>query len=232
MIQSDHFSHPGRKGDNQDSVLVCTSESSTLIAIADGMGGKDAGDWASKTAISTLKGEFEKKIDLDLSATFKLTKKAIGDYSKNNNIKQMGTTLTVCLVVDDKAFVGHVGDTRLYHLRDNGIVSITKDQTEVQVLLDDGILSKKRAAKYHRKNILLSAITNYSEYDLFQTNFHLKKGDRLVLLSDGAYDLISKLEIRDLSITSKTVSDLTTNILNLVKTKKVKDDYSLIAAQI
>jgi serine/threonine protein phosphatase PrpC len=231
MRLSDYFSQPGRKGTNQDCVLALSSGASRLIAIADGMGGKDAGDRASKIAINTLRNEFENNQEFDLSDAFRLTKNAICDFSERNNIKQMGTTITACLMTGDKAVVAHVGDTRLYHLRNNGIVCITKDQTEVQKLLDDGVLSKKRAEKYHRKNVLLSAMTNYTPYDLFQTDFYLSHGDRLLLLSDGAYDLISKVEIRDLSVRSKTISDLTSDILNLIKSREIKDDYSLVAAQ-
>lgn len=226
------FSEQGREYSNQDSVLACKDGARTLIAIADGMGGKEAGDMASQIAIKTLRNEFEKTSNLDLSAIFRLVKDAISSYSSKQNIKQMGTTLTVCLIEGEKAYVAHVGDTRLYHLRNNGIISITKDQTEVQKLLDDGVLSKKRAVKYHRRNVLLSAMTNYTDYSLFQTEFFINKGDRLLLFSDGAYDLISKVEMRNLSINELDVSNLSMKIRSLIESRVIKDDYSLVACEI
>jgi|SRR5690554_1045946 len=232
MLKTDSFSKAGRKGTNQDSLLVCSSGVYSLIAIADGMGGKEAGDCASKIAINTVKEQFDTNPDLDLSKVFRIVKDAICEFSVENNIKQMGTTLTVCLMNQDKAVVAHAGDTRLYHLRNNGIVSITKDQTEVQKLIDDGVLSKKRAASYHRKNVLLSALTNYSDYSLFQTEFYISAKDRLILLSDGAYDLIAKKEIRDLSVKNSEITDFMSDILSLIESRIIKDDYSVVASEI
>jgi protein phosphatase len=232
MLKTDSFSKAGRKGTNQDSLLVCSSGVYSLIAIADGMGGKEAGDCASKIAINTVKEQFDTNPDLDLSKVFRIVKDAICEFSVENNIKQMGTTLTVCLMNHDKAVVAHAGDTRLYHLRNNGIVSITKDQTEVQKLIDDGVLSKKRAARYHRKNVLLSALTNYSDYSLFQTEFYISAKDRLILLSDGAYDLIAKKEIRDLSVKNSEITDFISDILSLIESRIIKDDYSVVASEI
>lgn len=232
MLQTDSFSKPGRKGLNQDCLLACSSGAYSLIAIADGMGGKEAGDKASKIAIDIIKQQFNKNPDLDLSKAFRSVKDELCEFSIANNIKQMGTTLTVCLVNEAKAVVAHVGDTRLYQLRKNGIIAITRDQTEVQKLIDDGVLSKKRAIRYHRKNVLLSALTNYSDYSLFQTEFYISSSDRLLLLSDGAYDLISKKEIRDLSLQNDNVKKLLEDILNLVESRTIKDDYSVIISEI
>lgn len=232
MLQTDSFSKAGRKYSNQDSILTCASDSFSLIAIADGMGGKEAGGDASKIAIDIINKEFNNNPDLDLSKVFRLIKDALYDFSLQNNITQMGTTLTVCLMDDVKAVVAHVGDTRLYQLRNNGIVAITKDQTEVQKLIDDGVLSKKRAARYHRKNILLSALTNYSDYSLFQTEFYISSSDRLLLLTDGAYNLISKKEIRDLSVRSTEISSFVNNILKLIEGREIKDDYSVVVGEV
>lgn len=232
MFKTDSFSKAGRKGTNQDCLLACSSGDYSLIAIADGMGGKEAGDSASKIAINTVKEQFEANPELDLSQVFRIVRDTICEFSVENNIKQMGTTLTVCLMNQDKAVVAHAGDTRLYHLRNNGIVSITKDQTEVQKLIDDGVLSKKRAARYHRKNVLLSALTNYSDYTLFQTEFYISTSDRLLLLSDGAYGLIAKKEIRDLSVQNSEITGLISDVLSLVESRIIKDDYSVVAAEI
>ena len=227
------FSEAGRKGENQDTVLICrSSNKALLVAIADGMGGKEAGDKASQVAISSIKDEFENSTKLDLSLAFQKAKDNICAFAEAHGIKQMGTTMTACLIEGRKALVAHVGDTRLYHLRNNGIITITQDQTEVQKLIDDGILSKKRALKYHRKNILLSAISNYTEYSLFLKEFDTKIGDRLVLISDGAYELVQKIEIRDISINQNDLTSFVENIKSIIQTRKIRDDYSLVACEI
>lgn len=232
MLQTDSFSKAGRKGSNQDYIFSCVSGSFSVLAIADGMGGKEAGADASKIAIKIIKQEFNNNKNIDLPKAFRLVKDALCDFSTINNIKQMGTTLTVCLIDGTKAFVAHVGDTRLYQLRHNGIIARTKDQTEVQKLIDDGILTTKQATRYHRKNILLSALTNYSDYSIFQTEFYISSSDRLLLLSDGAYNIASKKEIRDLSIKNIDVSRFLGDILNLIESREIKDDYSVVVAQV
>lgn len=232
MIDYSSFSQAGVRGLNQDSVLVCNTNKTSLLAIADGIGGKEAGDHASRIAIETLESKFNEQSEIKLAATFIKVKANIVDYAVNNNIKEIGTTLTACLIKENKVVVAHVGDTRLYHLRNNGIITITKDQTEVQKLLDDGILSKKRAEIYHRRNVLLSAITNYSEYSLFEAEFFVDVNDRLVLLTDGAYNLIKKIEIRDLSIQSQSISKFVEASKRVIESREIKDDYSLLACEI
>lgn len=119
----------------------------------------------------------------------------------------------------------------MYQLRNSGIITITKDQTELQKLLDEGILSKQRALKYHRRNILLSVISANSDYHLQTENFEIKEGDRLLSMTDGAYSLISKTEIRDISISNHEITTFLEGIKQTIKTKEIKDDYSVVAFQ-
>ena len=223
------FSNAGREGSNQYRVLICGEHETKLIAVADGMGGKEAGDVASEIAINTLKSEYDAKHQIVLKQAFQKVKENLVSYSLDNGIDQMGTTLTACLLIDGVGYVAHVGDTRLYHLRNKGILGITKDQSELQQLIDDGVLSKKRALKYHRKNVLLSALTNYSDYELFETQFTTQKNDRLVLLSDGVYKVVSKADIRDVSVKSESLESFVQATELLIQSRTITDDYSLVA---
>ena len=216
-MRSFSFSYPGREGPNQDRVLVCEEDEAALIAIADGMGGKEAGDAAAEIAVDTLEYLYKEHSDFRLNHAFEIVKKNIEDYATTNGIAQMGTTLTACLVTDNVAHLTHVGDTRLYHLRGNGIIAVSKDQSERQQLIDDGVLSKRRAQKYHRKNVLLSALTNYTDYELYESHFSIHEKDRLVLLSDGVYSQITKTEFRYMSIKSSDVQVLVEEIESLFR---------------
>lgn len=231
MIKYASFSEAGVHNSNEDQVFVSSRDNCSLIAIADGMGGKEAGEDASRVAITTIKDAFEASSKINFPALFESIKSKIEDFSKDNNIKQMGTTVTACLIEDDRVTVGHVGDCRLYHLRNSGIISRTKDQTEVQKLLDDGILSEKRALQYPRRNILLSALTNFSDFTLFETEFSLEKGDRLILMTDGFYELVKKSEVRDVSIENKEISDAVNSLKSLIESKDIRDDYSVMACE-
>lgn len=229
MHSTASFSQAGRKGVNQDATLVEISNDAAVMAIADGMGGRDSGEIASELAIKTIKSEFLKNNRfIDYPKVFEKIQKYLVEYANSNNIGKMGTTLTSCLIDKNTVKLAHVGDTRLYHLRNKGIVTKTKDQTELQELLDQKILSPRRALDYHRKNVLLSALSNYSNYELVSLEFEIIAGDRLILISDGAYSLLKKAKIIELSLHSDNVDMLSEKILDFIKKQPIQDDYSMI----
>ena len=229
--QVSFFSYAGRKGSNQDSLLFEKFDDGvTLLAIADGMGGHVGGKIASELALETVKNELTLNSKADLVQVFEQVQKSFMRKVKEDpELNKMGSTLTVCVISGTRASVVHVGDTRLYHLRDRGIVSRTKDQTELQQLIDQGVVSKARAKNYHRKNILLSVMSAYRDYELQIGSFDLLNGDRLVLLSDGAYSLLAKSEIRDLSLQNRNVNTFADSLKFLIESRDIKDDYSVLA---
>lgn len=228
------FSLAGRSKPNEDSTLIkALGDNAIVLGVADGMGGKPGGAIASKTAlelISTLVGD---ESAVSIEKLFQEVRSALKVKSaETEDFQDMATTLSIVLVKDKLALVGHVGDCRVYHLRSSGLISRTKDQTEVQRLLDDGILSKQRAQEYRRKNILLSVMNAEDTYDLQTNEFEVEPGDRLLLLTDGAYSLIQKNEIRDISINSSTIEIFLSEIQKKIESGKIRDDYSVIACEI
>lgn len=228
------FSKAGRSKPNEDSTLIKElGDSGIVLAIADGMGGKPGGAVASKAAVDLISAFVDKDPDISVEKLFEEIKINLTQKSKESNeLGEMATTLSMVMIKAKLAMVGHVGDCRIYHLRANGLVSRTKDQTEVQRLIDDGILSKQRAQNYHRKNILLSVLNAADDYTLQLNSFDLKSGDRLVLLTDGAHSLIHKSEIRDISIRVESVEGLLSEIKNTIESRKIRDDYSVVACEI
>ena len=231
MTEVHSFSEAGRKGANQDAVLQLCSDRHIVLAVADGMGGTEAGQEASRIAVDILR-EFGTDKCLHFPRLFSKVKDGIAAYADENAIDQMGTTLSVCEIEGGKARIGHVGDTRIYLLREDSILPLTKDQTEAQKLMDDGILSKARAARYHRRHVLLSAMTNFSSYDLAQTERELQSGDRVVLMTDGVSELLEDDEIRDLSVDNAKLGGFVKEAKRLIESRTIRDDYSLVACQV
>lgn len=234
IIDAKFFSKAGRKKENQDSVLVMDMKNGgAFLAVADGMGGKPGGKVASKTALAAISdyiGSLSTEVSID--QLFRMAKSAIVEQSSiTPENREMGTTLSVVYVKDEMAIFGHVGDCRIYHLRGNGLISRTKDQTEVQRLIDDGILTKDRAKDYHRKNVLLSVLSSLADYDLQVGRFSLEPGDRIVIMSDGAYSLLSKSEIRDISKSSASTAEFIDAMEREIESRKIRDDYTAIIYQ-
>jgi len=233
MIEIASFCMQGKNKLNQDAILHLKLDDIYLFAIADGMGGELGGNIASNFSLNIVQEVFLDKSHISIKEIFEKVSNRLKNLSKvMSKYEKMATTLTICIIRDNIAYVGHVGDCRIYHLRDKGIMRRTKDQTEVQKLLDDKILTKSLAKNYHRKNILLSVMSSSIEYKLQENQFKLVNKDRLLLLSDGVYNVIdNKILIRDISLKSSNIKDFSINFLKEIESKRVKDDYSCISIQ-
>lgn len=211
IVLSEFFSLPGTNKTNEDSWgMKALPDGSFVGAIADGVGGQYGGSIASGLAISTALASLENSSSNTLEKVFEAASNALQSRGKQDLIStQMATTLSLC-VIDPNGLVkvGHVGDSRIYHLRGNGVVQRTKDQTEVAALVEAGILSKEQAKTYSRRTVLRSALSTKSDFDRFESSFEVRLGDRLVLLTDGVYRLLSKTALRDLSVGSHDIASL------------------------
>lgn len=233
-IRSAFFNEAGRKSRNQDSILPPIQEGSDYwAAIADGMGGQPGGDIASQRAIEVVAKEVSTDSAVQIPALFAQVQNRLKEISRTfPQYENMGTTLTILKLTDKIARVGHVGDTRLYHLRAGGLVDRTIDQTEVQELINRGVLNKASARKYPRRNILLSVLSPKRSYNLYEQTFDLLSGDRLVLLSDGVSGVVFRREIQAISLASKMAHDFCLNVRREVMQRGVIDDYSAICIDI
>ncbi|WP_082528946.1 MULTISPECIES: PP2C family serine/threonine-protein phosphatase [unclassified Bradyrhizobium] len=233
-INSYCFSVVGKKIENEDAMLSRGAQDGTwLAAIADGMGGQAGGRVASTIAVEAVDRAVDKIPRPSISEIFAEAKHQLQRRSEERpELSRMGTTLTLVVIEGTHASVGHVGDTRIYHLRNEGIVARTVDQTEVQELIARGVLSKASARRYSRRNVLLSVLSPASEFQLFQTDFELQEGDRLVLCTDGISSKIFAKELRDLSLECKTAQEFCARLMREVESRDPRDDYSAICIDI
>ncbi len=165
-----------------------------LLALADGMGGAAAGEVASSLVIAELAPLNDRPPGDDLlgelrSATLRgnaAIARHIADHPDRNG---MGTTLTALLFGGDTVGLVHVGDSRGYLLRDGSLSQITKDETLVQSLVDDGALTPEQAWAHPHRSMVLRAITG-QELDPALTMREAKPGDRYLICSDGLSDVV------------------------------------------
>lgn len=226
------FSFSGPKKENQDSYISLALDGDHhVICIADGVGGRKGGAEASMAAITEVKHIFSERLFTTMADLFNRVHHTVLKHSKDIKFPEMSTTLTVVYINKDDVTIGHVGDCRLYHLRGRGIVTKTYDQSEKQKLIDDGVLSRERAFYYHRKNILLSVISPDKKYELYESKFKVAIKDRLLLVSDGVYNICTKKELAMLSERALNVSQWMNDISSFIQTKEVKDDYTAIALE-
>lgn len=228
------FSRAGPRHENQDCVLVLENVvEATWSAVADGIGGQPDAAKVANASIERLKCLVHEMPSTNMVDLFDLIGVSLTELAQRGDLDpQSGTTLSVVSCANGLAVIGHVGDLRVYHLRERGIVLRTRDQTEVQELLEQRILTKRQAARYPRRNVLLSALGPYRTPEIYETSFVVKHGDRLLLLTDGAHKRLPKVSLRDLSLISASAEEYAKNVQRAVELAGPDDDYSGIVLQI
>lgn len=155
---------------NQDAYYISDSSSDVkLYLLADGMGGYKGGEIASQLAIKCTRNYIENNIketpkDREnllqlIASSMEYANMVIYEKSKENKeLEGMGTTLEVCLIYNNKAYIGHVGDSRIYRIRKDFIRKLTQDHSYVQKLVKDGTITKEEAVHHPQKNMLMKAL--------------------------------------------------------------------------
>ncbi|MBF0234636.1 MAG: serine/threonine-protein phosphatase [Desulfamplus sp.] len=224
-----------KRANNEDNSLFRQySNDAVLLAIADGMGGHAAGEVASEIVINVFK-DLDPHVKAMKSHLVKLLQKASLRVQKrafeDSSLEGMGTTLSVVLIRNEKAYWIHVGDTRIYLFRDSLLSQITADHTMAQFLVEEGETTKEQARLHPYNNILLSCI-GPDKYEADQGKFLVTGKDLLMLSTDGLHDALSDADME--SILGKNI-DLKEKVNALVSAALQaggKDDITVIAVEL
>jgi protein phosphatase len=181
---------------NEDSYVVAPP----LFAVADGMGGAQAGEVASKLAAAALEetdsGALsgpERLISLIREANRRVYERASSDPTTSG----MGTTMTVALVEPDGVTIGHVGDSRAYLYRDGRLEQLTDDHSLVNELVKSGKLSREEAELHPQRSVITRAVGTDPDVDVDAFVVDAQEGDVFVLCSDGLTDMVADDEIEE-----------------------------------
>ena len=195
---------------NQDYYYISPAESKiNLYILADGMGGYKGGEIASRLATISAKNYIENNFEnltKDKDEILKLIRNAMEYanmvvYEKSKEEQEldgMGTTLEVCLIYNNRAYIGHVGDSRIYRIRKEFIRKLTTDHSYVQKLVNDGTITKEEAQNHPKKNMLMKALgcAVFVEPDVMVKGF--VKDDIILMCSDGLTNMIKEEEIYEI----------------------------------
>ena len=227
--------------ENQDRIEIPNEKSKLkLFIVADGMGGANAGGVASQMAIEYVKNTiidgFE-ETGYERENIEELIRKAIVDANKyvynksksNSEYSGMGTTISVALVVKNKVYIGHIGDSRIYRIRKHIMRQLTKDHSYVQELLRNKTITKEEAENHPQKNILLKVLGCEPEIepDIMVKGF--VKDDILLLCSDGLTNMIDKDDIHEMISEGKhNLKDTCNDLISRSKNNGGYDNISVI----
>ncbi len=199
------FTHVGRRAQNEDALWY--DPELGVFSVADGMGGHKGGALASRLAVSSVADVFSQArngLELTWPVGFNATlnfEESLLDLAMrtanrsvcnrcDGQLKKMGTTLAVLVLRDNKAIVGHVGDSRVYRLRDGLLEQLTEDHSLYNELLQGGAPNLPPKSRFPMANVITRAIGRPSNAEPDTTVFDVEEGDTFLLCTDGLSEVL------------------------------------------
>ncbi len=215
----------------------------TLLVVADGMGGAAAGEVASEMATDTIYAHLLKTWNAEdevtpqrfayrLKEAVEVANASIHAHAKAHpEVRGMGTTTTAAGVLNDHLYLTQVGDSRAYLIRGGQAHQITKDQSLMQRLVEAGELTEEEAAQSERRNIILQALGPDPKVKVDLTHQELRRGDVLVLCSDGLSGQVKKEEIAQIVSTTPDLAAACDKLIALANERGGPDNITVVAAR-
>lgn len=221
-------SNIGLRKNNEDSYYI--NDDCKLLAIADGMGGHEHGQLASRIAVeqfvSLSEGRCPESFSLEqMKAMFVQANRAV--YKKQEALHSgiMGTTLTAVLIDENQMYAGHVGDSRLYLLRDNILTQLTLDHSYYAELLRQGSLDIP--LENRQKHVLLKALGPEEQVDGQFLQETLSAGDMLLLCTDGLYNSVQEAEMHHV-MQNNTLPEAVDQLIHLALERGATDNITVV----
>lgn len=206
-----------------------------LFVVADGMGGHQAGDYASKYTVEVLRRELKQSDEEDIekalvraikTANREIIKKAASDRS----LKGMGTTVVAATIVNQMMYFANVGDSRLY-LINQGISQLTKDHSLVEEMVRLGGIKPEEAKTHPDKNIITRAIGAKEEVDVDFYEHRLKRGDIILMCTDGLSNMVEDEELFHIVQGARDIVEAGTSLVEAAKENGGTDNIGLILSE-
>ena len=236
-MRSSSATNVGRKRKiNQDSIFASdkpVGNLPNLYIVADGMGGHNAGDFASRYTVNTVReyiaGSREKNPIKLINEAIQLANRGIlKEASEHSEMFGMGTTIVVTTIVDEYAYTANVGDSRL-HLFDGGeLRQITKDHSLVEEMVRLGELSEEDARTHPDRHIITRAVGASDEVDVDFFDYQMPPDSMILMCSDGLSNMVEDEEIRRIIAQPSDISSKTRELIDEANENGGKDNIAVI----
>ena len=224
------------RSQNQDYVYASEQPIGNLpnlFVLADGLGGHNAGDFASRCAVSVIEASVKKDMSFNpikiMRHAIEEANEKIHELAKADAGKAgMGTTLVAVTVVGYYAYVANVGDSRLYISGEQGLVQITRDHSWIAEMVMRGELSKEEARNHPDKNIITRALGASEEVDIDFFDVQLEEKNRILLCSDGLSNMIADEQIQEIIQSAEDIEQSGRQLVATANTNGGRDNISVI----
>ena len=223
---------------NQDYVFASqdtVGNLPNLFAVADGMGGHNAGDYASSHAVRILVDEIREDTDYNPVKVIRhaietANTEIIEQAQKDEKLRGMGTTMVVATIVGQYAYVANVGDSRLYLINDK-IRQLSKDHSLVEEMVRLGGIKAEEARNHPDKNIITSAIGVKEEVETDIYEYRLKKGDMILMCTDGLSNMVEDEDMFNIVKGSRDVVEAVQMLIEKANSNGGRDNIGVIVAE-
>jgi protein phosphatase len=213
--------------------------STYLFIVADGMGGHSAGEVASNLAVAEIVSYVKENVmevrqkGLDIAELIKNAILHANDQIYKKSLQHseclgMGTTLSMVLALDNMLYIGHVGDSRVYIIRDQSIIRLTEDHSLVAELVKNGTIKPEDASNHPQKNIITRAVGTEYTIEVDSSSFELNDGDTIILCTDGLTNQISDRDILNIVMEAPGIDVAAEKLISTAKDSGGYDNITVV----
>ena len=216
-----------QRRDNEDSMFA----RAPVFVVADGMGGAQAGEVASRMAVDAFEHELPDSGSPEerLAERIREANREIYDVSRSHKEHEgMGTTVTAAYVDDTDLAIAHVGDSRAYLFRDGELTRLTQDHSLVEELVRRGKLTEEQAAEHPQRSVITRALGPEATVEVDTWSYPVRDGDVLLLCSDGLTSMINQQQIAEILATSSDLAQAGDRLIRAANEAGGRDNITVI----
>lgn len=226
-----------RRKSNQDYTATFTNQKNQLLALlADGMGGHQAGDIASRQAVeeigiaweATMIDDSEKAVQWFLQHIQQTNQRIFEKGQSQPTLSGMGTTLEVVTLLNNHLALAHVGDSRIYLFREQRLIALTEDHSLVNALLKSGEITQEMAENHPRKNIITRSLGMPGSLEVDVAIHKIEDHDQLLLCSDGLTNMVSEPKITQILLEAASLQDASQRLIDEANAKGGLDNITVL----
>ncbi len=229
-----------RTNDPKETVAVQLGNKGVLFLVCDGMGGAAAGEVASQMAVDSIAGSLAAAEPLGRDPFARRLRRAIEDandkiYAQsrdNQSERGMGTTCTAAALVDGTLVIGQIGDSRCYVMRAGRLSQVTKDQSLAWQLIEAGAMTAEEAKAFEHANIILQALGVQERVEVVLSQVDLRRGDIVVLSSDGLHGPVSDEEISQILTDEPDIKRACDRLISRALERDGPDNVTVVLARV
>ena len=222
---------------NEDNFAILSFGSTMLLVVADGMGGHDVGEVASRIAMETVCSVVQQaglgNTDMPslVERAVQLANTAVRNEGERRG-SDMGTTLSVALLEDGVAYIANIGDSRVYWIENGSITQITTDHSLVAKLVELGKISKEEARNHPKSNLLYRTIGNSEDVKIDTFRVEMERGGTLLLCTDGLWGEVTDEDLHRICTAEKDITSVCARLVQRANENGGKDNITAVVVKV